>query len=62
MAELVGLAASIATLAELAGHVKKFVQTYRNAPAEIFALKTELIGLEFVFAQVEEVCTQDPTW
>jgi len=53
MAEPVGLAASVITLAEIVTKLVKFVAAVRNAPGEILALSNEAADLNLVVSEVQ---------
>jgi len=60
MAEFVGLAASVCTLAEVGRKLGKVIRSCAFCPAEILALNNELSDLKLVFAQADKVCTTVP--
>ncbi|KAL1651291.1 hypothetical protein SLS58_000630 [Diplodia intermedia] len=55
MAEIVGLIASVATLAEVAIRLQKLISRLRDAPDELLALSNEVADLRFLFTDVEKI-------
>ena len=60
MAEGLGVAASLVTLAEVAVKLGKFIKSIRGAPSEIASLRDELDRLIPVFDRVEDICNKVP--
>ena len=60
MAEGLGVAASLVTLAEVAVKLGRFIKSIRQAPGEIISLRDELDRLKPVFDRVEDVCNKVP--
>jgi len=60
MAEGLGAAASLVTLAEVALKLGRFIKSIHKAPSEIISLHDELDRLILVFDRAEDICKKVP--
>lgn len=55
MAEIIGLTASIFTLAGTGVTVGKIIRSLKNAPNELLALANEISDLEVLFHEIQRI-------